>query len=77
VIERTWHARLARSRQSRAVDPMKRIAIQYGCILALLLGASIAMANPAPRATFAVSPAQPTPKAAANPAPRVILTTDN
>lgn len=59
MIERTWHARLARSRQSRAVDPMKRIAIQYGCILALLLGASIAMANPAPRATFAVSPAQP------------------
>ena len=38
---------------------MKRAAIQYGCILALLLGTSIAGASPVPRASFAVSPAQP------------------
>jgi hypothetical protein len=38
---------------------MKHAAIQYGCILALLLGASIAGASPASRATLTVSPAQP------------------
>jgi dienelactone hydrolase len=38
---------------------MKHAAIQYGCIQAFLLGAAIAGASPVPRATFAVSPAQP------------------
>jgi dienelactone hydrolase len=38
---------------------MKHTTIQFVCILPFLLGAAIAGASPVPRATFAVSPAQP------------------